>query len=204
MNDDPAQTITYFGYGSLVNLQTLQTSYISARSATLYGWKRVWLSRPQMEGSFAPFAGLAFLSVRPCEGMHLEGMLVEDHLSSLPSLDQREALYNRVELPSSAVHLTDEDSAPANKTYLYVAYSENLPSGEPPKILRSYLDAVFQGYLHHFGEGALTRFVETTDNFRLEVLEDRDAPIYPRSVVCSPTELALFDCVVPRGGLINT
>ena len=94
-------TITYFGYGSLVNLETIQTPYVSAAPATLKGWRRTWLSRPAVDGSFAPVEGLAFLSVEPDSSSEIDGMLVTDHRASLPSLDAREALYSRVELVRS-------------------------------------------------------------------------------------------------------
>ncbi len=204
MDDNSNQTISYFGYGSLVNLETLQTPYISARPAILDGWKRVWLSRPKLEGSFAPYSGLAFLSVKPSQNTRIEGMIVQDSSSSLPSLDEREALYDRVKLPNDAVQLSDAASIDAGKSYLYVAQPQPPELEAPPKILRSYLDVVFQGYLHHFGEGALSRFVETTDNFGLQVLEDRNAPIYPRSVTCSGAELNIFDNIVPHNGLMST
>ena len=44
--------IAYFGYGSLVNLNTLQTGYVCAHPARLKGWRRHWQSR----GEFAQAA----------------------------------------------------------------------------------------------------------------------------------------------------
>ena len=87
--------IAYFGYGSLVNLETLQTPYISAHRARLTGWRRAWLARPKIPGGYAPISGLAFLSAERCENTTIEGIVVVDQRSSLPSLDQREALYDR-------------------------------------------------------------------------------------------------------------
>lgn len=204
MDDLRNTTINYFGYGSLVNLETLQTPYITAQPATLDGWKRVWMSRPKLEGSFAPYSGLAFLSVKPSQDARIEGMLVQDYSSSLPALDEREALYDRVQLEADAIRLGDTAPSDADQSYLYVAQPQQAPVEEPPKILRSYLDVVFQGYLHHFGEGSLARFVETTDNFDFQVLEDRDTPIYPRTVKCTDDELKLFDGIVPHNGMINS
>lgn len=202
MEDTQADSIAYFGYGSLVNLATLQTPFISAQPALLKGWKRVWLSRPQVEGSFAPFSGLAFLSVKPSSATTIEGMLVEDYSSSLSALDAREALYDRVQLKADNVELIGPDqSKKSAHSFLYVAQPDPQTLVEQPQILRSYLDVVFKGYLDHFGEDALVQFVETTENFYLGVLEDRDSPIYPRSVKCTDAELKLFDNVVPQGGL---
>jgi len=197
-------TINYFGYGSLVNLDTLRTPYLSAHPATLKGWKRVWLSRPAVEGSFAPFDGLAFLSVKPSAETIIEGMLVEDHASSLSALDEREALYDRrkisvadIVLKKGSNHRLDDQTS-----FLYVAQKQVFGDGKPPQILRSYLDAVFQGYLTYFGEDSLARFVETTDNFQLPIFEDREAPIYPRTVETTQIERELFDTTVPPGGFV--
>ena len=49
-----------------------------------------------------------------------------------------------------------------------------------------------QGYLHHFGEAGLHRFMETTLNFECAIREDRDNPVYPRATTLSADEKAVF------------
>lgn len=183
--------IAYFGYGSLVNLDSLRTPYISAHRARLTGWQRVWLARPRVEGSFAAIDGLAFLSAERNDEAEIDGMVIVDHRTSLPDLDEREALYSRVTLTSTDVEFLDGSPLDEDdELFLYVA--------DPPavagkaSILLSYLDVVMQGYFKHFGEDGLKRFVETTANFNCPIKDDREEPLYPRSVVVSEAETALF------------
>ncbi len=195
--------ISYFGYGSLVNLNTLRTRYVDAVPATLGGWRRVWLTRPFVPGSFAALRDLAFLSVEPSKNTRIDGMLVLDARASLPSLDERETLYDRHVISHCDVKPRSEPQwqGTVKDTYLYVAQPVAVNTQpRQPRILRSYLDAVFQGFHTHFGEEGVYRFVETTANFDLPIFEDRSSPLYPRAVELSQAERALFDALVPAGG----
>ncbi len=182
-------TIAYFGYGSLVNLGSLRTPYISAHRATLRGWKRAWLARPRVENSFAATDGLAFLSVVPSAGSEIDGVVITDHASSLAALDEREVLYSRVDIDAADLTWHD-DPAQISRQFLYEADQPLAKDGA--EILRSYLDVVMQGYLQHFGEAGLHRFMETTLNFDCAIREDRDAPLYPRATILSADEKSLF------------
>jgi hypothetical protein len=195
-------TIAYFGYGSLVNLQTLQTPYISAHRARLRGWKRTWLNRPKIPGSYAPIEGLAFLSVEPCAETVIDGVIVVDQPDSLASLDRREALYDRTCLQHDSVEFLDGSPlTPGDTLYIYVARPQAQGSqaqgsqapGSQARILRSYLDVVMRGYYGHFGEEGLQQFVRTTDNFDWPIHEDRHAPVYPRSIPVGGDEALLFE-----------
>jgi len=181
--------IAYFGYGSLVNLGSLRTPYISAHRATLRGWKRAWLARPKVENSFAPTDGLAFLSVVPAAGAEIDGVVITDHASSLAALDEREALYTRVDIDTADLTYHDQPTA-ISEQFLYEA--EQPLAHDGAEILRSYLDVVMQGYLPHFGESGLYRFMETTLNFDCAIKEDRDNPLYPRATTLTVVEKALF------------
>lgn len=184
-----ASTIAYFGYGSLVNLGSLRTPYISAHRVTLKGWKRAWLARPKVDGSFAADDGLAFLSAVAAPDAQIDGMLITDHASSLASLDQREALYSRVDLRVDHLHHHDEPVETSDR-FLYVA--DEPPACGTACILRSYLDVVMQGYYQQFGESGLERFMQTTLNFDCPIREDRDHPLYPRATRLSDQEIELF------------
>ena len=185
-------TIAYFGYGSLVNLETLQTPYISAHRARLSGWKRTWLKRPKVPGSFAPIDGLAFLSVEPCPHTQIEGIVIVDHHTSLDALDRREALYNRHALDHACIEFLDDNPLAKNDgLFLYAA--QEPPAGRDARILRSYLDVVMRGYHGHFGEQGVQRFISTTENFDCPIHEDRHKPVYPRSVSLQDHEAELFD-----------
>ena len=49
-----------------------------------------------------------------------------------------------------------------------------------------------QGYLKHFGIEGVQRFFDTTLNFELDILEDREQPLYPRATTLSSEEKRLF------------
>lgn len=188
-------TIAYFGYGSLVNLGSLRTPYISAHRATLRGWKRVWLARPKVQNSFAVTDGLAFLSVVADTDAQIDGMVITDHESSLPALDEREALYSRVSIVTDDLSYHDEPCA-VTQQFLYEA--DEPPARDGAEILRSYLDVVMQGYLGHFGEDGLQRFINTTLNFDCAIREDRDDPLYPRATTLTVEEKRVFAALLQR------
>lgn len=184
-----ASTIAYFGYGSLVNLQSLRTPYISAHRASVKGWKRAWLSRPFEPGGFASAEGLAFLSVIPAADAEIDGMIITDRSSSLASLDARESLYSRVTLTDHSITFYD-DAVTTREQFLYVA--DDHPADSNSQILRSYLDVVMQGYHTHYGLKGLENLFATTVNFELNIVEDRDNPLYPRAVKLTPEEKEIF------------
>ena len=84
---------------------------------------------------------------------------------------------------------------PNKDIFLYVA--QQPPAHSDARIIRSYLDAVMQGYLENFGEDGLINFMQTTSNFGCPIKEDRAKPLYPRSVQLSSEEIALFDWLLP-------
>lgn len=193
---EPSAKIAYFGYGSLVNLETLKTPYLSAHPARLKGWKRAWKARPKVAGSFAPIDGLAFLSVEPCPQTTIEGMVIVDHRASLPALDKREALYDRATLSHDDVEFVETNPLAANQElFLYVAQPD---AGETTaRILRSYLDVVLRGFHGHFGEQGIERFINSTANFHWPIHEDRHDPVYPRAISVHEAEVKLFERHIP-------
>jgi hypothetical protein len=186
--------VAYFGYGSLVNRNTLRTNIVHTMPARLHGWRRLWRARPDMPGFPA-----ALLSVRREEGGGVDGLLVFDHLDNLPAVDLREAHYNRRSvLPE---HVETASPLPHGcPVFVYEAHQDVPLHPEPPRILQSYLDAVMQGFLIEHGEEGLRRFVQETQYFDTPIYKDRGAPAYPRAVVLSASETKLFDqLLVERG-----
>ena len=188
--------VGYFGYGSLVNRATLRTDYVDIVPARLIGYRRGWRSRPDMPGFPA-----ALLTVRPDAGVICDGVLVIDRAENLAAVDAREARYIRRTIDRTQVESPGgvPDGLPL---YVYTADEALPPHAEPPRILRSYLDAVMQGFLALHGEDGLRRFIAETENFDIPVHEDRDRPTYPRAVSLTPAEVDLFDrLLAERGGM---
>jgi len=167
---DPA----FFGYGSLVNTRT--HAYVAPRPATLPGWRRTW--------THTRLRDVAFLSVRPCADSQIDGLIAHVPGADWAALDERERAYTRIDV-------TDRLRA-AQPTALYQVAEEH-QTGEVGPILRSYLDVVVQGYLHHFGKDGVARFFASTDGWHMPVEDDRSAPRYPRAQVLTPEETALVD-----------
>jgi hypothetical protein len=183
--------VAYFGYGSLVNRATHHTAILHAVPARLKGWRRVWRPRPDMPGFPA-----ALLSIRPDPTCVCDGLVVFDRAENLAAIDAREARYRRIALAAGtldcAMVLPDID------VHVYVAEDDIPPHPEPPKILRSYLDAVLQGFLVEHGEEGARRFVAQTEGFDTPIHDDRAAPLYPRAVSLTPREAELFDALLRR------
>lgn len=179
--------VAYFGYGSLVNRATHRTRIVDALPARLKGWRRIWRPRPDMPGFPA-----ALLSVRREAGVVCDGLLVIDRLSNLPAVDAREMHYGRVALTEAELELPNDRPRPACPVYVYEAKAEIPAHREPPRILRSYLEAVMQGFLAEHGETGLRRFLAETGGFDLPLHDDRAAPVYPRAVELTETQRRLF------------
>lgn len=187
--------IAYFGYGSLVNRATHRTPVVDAIPARLLGWRRQWRPRPDM-----PVFPAALLTVRREASSACDGLVVIDRAESLPEIDAREARYQRRSLDRAQLELRGKLAADI-PLYVYEALEAAPEPAEPPSILRSYLDAVLQGFLREHGEEGVRRFIHETDGFEIGIREDRDDPIYPRWVELSKKERRLFDrLLVERAG----
>ncbi|KQT57391.1 MULTISPECIES: gamma-glutamylcyclotransferase family protein [unclassified Aureimonas] len=184
--------VAYFGYGSLVNKATLRTRFLAIRRAEVVGWRRFWLPRP------APYA--AYLSVRPEPGHPTQGVVVYDLAENLPLVDEREAGYRRVAVDGGEVFV---EGAPDVEVplFLYEALRPEETAAEAGCfLLQSYLDAVLQGFLALYGEEGLRRFVGETEGFETDIVADRHAPRYPRSVTLGSGEAELFDRLIETRG----
>jgi hypothetical protein len=188
--------VAYFGYGSLVNRATLRTDIVEIVPARLLGWRRCWRPRPDMPGFPA-----ALLTVRREPDAVCDGVLIVDRAANLAAVDAREARYRRVRLEKAEIETSaifDEELP----TYVYEAEAELPPHPEPPLILQSYLDAVMQGFLDVHGEEGLRRFLAETHGFtEIAIRQDRKSPFYPRAVLLSDAERALFDALYGEHGL---
>lgn len=189
----PAPLVGYFGYGSLVNVATHRTTIVEAIPARLKGWRRCWRPRPDMPGFPA-----ALLTVRRDPDAVCDGLLVIDRAENLAAVDAREARYRR--LPLTAAELETAVLAPACPVFVYVAEDEVPPHPEPPSILRSYLDAVLQGFLAVHGEAGLRRFLAETEGFETPIHDDRASPLYPRAVALADADRTLFDALLALRG----
>ena len=185
--------VGYFGYGSLVNEDTLRTKYIASIPATLLNWQRMW---DIPIGKNFDDLDISLLTSRPVEKSITTGVIVFDRASNLPQVDERETNYDRHKLNLDGLNSPVDLSNIPCDFYVYEAQKNPaLPDPRPP-ILQSYLDAVLQGFLRIYGNKGVEDFVNDTANFHTPILQDRDTPKYPRSVQLKPEERDLIDYIL--------
>ena len=187
-NDKPI--VGYFGYGSLVNENTLRTKYIASIPAELKNWRRMWDIPTGIDFGAET---VSLLTARPSENHATKGVIVFDLAENLPDVDKREHNYDRRTIQHHDIDIADEFRDLNCDFYVYEAHKHPNPSGEKPPILQSYLDAVLQGFLNIYGESGVEDFVQSTANFHTPILQDRHTPRYPRSVSLSHRERELID-----------
>lgn len=171
----------FFGYGSLVNGATHSFKIYPAR---LRGWTRAWRKCQSFNR--------IILSVEPCAGTEISGVIAEvSSEEGLASLKRREAAYDLKRLDMSQL----ETDSPAQQA-LYV-YTAKLPAVNPAfsdnPVPLSYLDCVIQGFKKIHGELGADEFFTTTSGWEIPIVNDRDAPIYPRHVALDSAERRYVD-----------
>ncbi|MCB1367892.1 MAG: gamma-glutamylcyclotransferase [Rhodobacteraceae bacterium] len=171
----------FFGYGSLVNRRT--HSFDETRPARVKGWRRQWRHTSLRE--------VAYLTVAEAPGHSIDGLIAAVPGGDWAALDEREAAYDRLHLPREHV---DHDHPVEIVVQMYRTRSGNdAPPTVRHPILLSYIDTVIAGYLNVFGAEGAERFFTTTDGWESPVLDDRNAPVYPRAVKPTRSERMLVD-----------
>jgi len=170
----------FFGYGSLVNLAT--HDYYDPQPARLKGWRRAWV---QTSGR-----GISYLTGVPCANSEIDGLIAAVPGADWQALDLRETGYDR--LPSDGAVQHEMEALPEISVYAVPASTWVL-GGERQPILLSYLDVVVQGYSQVFGEAGVAAFFASTDGWDAPILNDRDAPQYPRHQQLATVQRDLVD-----------
>ncbi len=198
------KSITYFGYGSLVNRDTRPVNE-QAAPATLYGWGRVWGHRvaPVISQLNPDGLGCCSLSVeqltKPAAARlqqpFIRGVVVTMPASELEALNQREAGYDRVEVPASHFDLPAHVQAESILVYVSNEQHQGVANPQYP-ILQSYIDCVLAGYKQLFSHSGMLEFIDYTKGWGGVIENDRQRPRYPRAVSLEPDQLDEFDAVV--------
>jgi hypothetical protein len=133
---------------------------------------------------------LAFLTAIPDTSSEIEGLIAEVPNQDWAALDEREEFYERLNANECTDHAVNEPLDIA--IYAIPPANSTIASDDHPIIL-SYLDVVLQGYLEVYGvEGAL-KFFESTTGWHAPIINDRSAPLYPRSQKLSAKETDWID-----------
>jgi cation transport protein ChaC len=190
-------TITYFGYGSLVNAATVPDG-AEIVPGRLKGWVREW----RVCGVWENGQGRCALSVRQEPGSEIRGVMTREQQSRLHALEQRESRYAKIGQIGTSFRCEAESNPGPEELFLFKATPENERWGcDRHPILQSYLDCVLAGFHQIWGEEGVSHFFDTTDGWHVPVLKDRAAPLYPRAVEIDTKLLQLFDDHVERQNL---
>ena len=169
----------FFGYGSLVNIQT--HDYPDAQPATLGGWRRAWVRTAARD--------VVFLTAVPDPSSTIDGVIAAVPDGDWVALDAREYGYARHSSSGAVAH----DLNPAPDIAHYAIPPSAMGAAGNHIILLSYLDVVVQGFLHLYGTSGVERFFDTTDGWNTPVLDDRAAPVYSRHRRLTKGETNLVD-----------
>ncbi len=172
----------FFGYGSLVNDDTLAPGTVWQR-ATLQGWRRVWGHSIERDPRW-----LALNAVRD-DNTAIDGLLIRETADTAGALAAREAGYSAVQIEVNDLNVT----LPADDTAWI--WSSNTPAepGQLACLCQSYIDCVLAGFDRHFGANGIARFVASTNGWQRPVIADRGTPRYPRAVTLTPAFSAHID-----------
>ena len=179
---------TCFGYGSLVNTDTMAPGTRAVR-VRVQGWRRAW-----RHSGLSAFGRRCTLTVYRDPGSAIDGLVIAQPLDALPALDKREGQYTRHDVDAGALQWLDPrpDDWPA--PFVYVGNDEHRRPGDADHpIMLSYLDVVIAGFLRTFGAAGADHFIATTDDWHVPVFNDRAAPRYPRALSLTPRERARVD-----------
>lgn len=174
---------TVFGFGSLVNRRTL-TGVVDAWPGTVTGWRRAW----RAPSHFGLGHGVCSLSVVQADDT-IEGLFVTFEADERSRIAQRERNYDALALPEH----------PGAVIYRAKPEIERWGSAQFPVSL-TYLDTILGGFLAEFGEAGVERFMATTDGWFVPIVDDRDAPRYPRAVPLTEAEREVVDAALERVG----
>ncbi|MDQ0315965.1 gamma-glutamylcyclotransferase family protein [Amorphus orientalis] len=184
-----AESFHYFGYGSLVNAATRPQSQ-TVIPARLHGFRRAWRvssRRSLLSGN----CSLTIIEAGP--DAVVKGVVAREERAHLATLDKRERHYDRLTVGPDLVAL-EADHAHPGETYVYRVKRRNDRYGSHRfPILLSYVDCVLQGYHAVYGEAGVRDFMQSTDGWHVPILDDRDAPRYPRAQTLTSQERALVD-----------
>lgn len=188
----------YFGYGSLVNEETLPAG-TTVIPGELKGWRREWRGCATWNDGRTdlPWKGVCALGVREEEGASIRGAMVLDSKANLPALDKREWHYERKTLHHATFAADNSQTIPED-TFLYKVLPQHADWGsETFPILQSYVDCVMAGFHHLWGHEGMVHFIETTDGWdKVPVLDDREAPYYPRAVTLTEELTGAIDALL--------
>ena len=181
-----------FSYGSLAcrEIAELTGDTIGFTPATLKGYRRNFRV-PVKSGRFAA-AG-----IETDKGNECHGMLVQIPENELTKFDEREKLYNRIEVKRSQLSLFSGIPVPEGVYYLYVPKNPQAPMETTP-LAQSYIDVLLAPFITADPVKA-TEIVKTMRDLDKPWIDDRKMPRYSRYLSGIDTEAVdhILEMAVP-------
>lgn len=142
------------------------------------------------------------LTVVPDDNCRLLGVVVVQPLEMEMAMNRREGDYCRVPLVSANIDLIDtgsdlnrQDQIP--NVYLYVGHKRHQRPGDQDfPVYLSYVDTVLQGYRQRHGEAGAHHFLQSTSDWHVPIVNDRDAPRYPRHTPLTGSDRRFIDALL--------
>ncbi|MBS3093033.1 gamma-glutamylcyclotransferase [Candidatus Pacearchaeota archaeon] len=164
-----------FGYGSLISQESRARTGISGTAipVTVIGIERQW--NVVAQNNFFTCVGAISNSERKCNGVIFPVNELE-----LQKFDDRELPhgYIRNELSRESIVPLDFCILHNFPIWYYAVTNPEKPSQNFP-IIQSYIDVILNGCLE-YGEDFAKTFIETTDGWQNDWINDREKPRYSR------------------------
>ena len=187
---------TCFGYGSLVNRETLPEDALTAR-VRVSGWRRAW-RHSVGTGDMRRCT----LTVIPDPDCSILGAVVAQPGHHEDTMQRREALYHRIDLPPTAVDWLDGRPDEWPEPFIHVGEPAYRRAGDHDHpVLLSYVETVLAGFLRTFGDDGPRHFFETTADWHVPVMDDRNSPVYARATQLGEDERLLVDDLLAEAGV---
>lgn len=174
-----------FAYGSLIGSSTRsETDEGEKIPVKVIGLKRGWyIPVPEDRNTGL---GIVFQEDAECNGV-----LIRTNESHLSDTDLRETQhgYKRAPLSDAALTLLDinVNRSKIDHIWVYLVNNPILPTNECP-IAQSYLDVVLTGCLE-INEKFAAEFIQTTDGWDSEWINDRQRPRYRRAISADAAQI---------------
>ncbi len=162
-----------FSYGSLAHKEVAEMTgktldFIPAR---LEGYARNFRA-------LAKSSNFAAGGIEKQKGSQALGMLVQVPEKELPKFDERESMYNRIEIPLDELSPLTDKPLPEGKFYLYTPKNPQPPTHEIP-LAQSYIDVILAAFLE-LGVEHATEVLGSMGDMDRPWVNDRKMPRYSR------------------------
>lgn len=168
--------IAVFGYGSLVNKDSLEKTLgknIKIQTAILKGWKRDWSailentsngSHYQLSGGEVP-PKVVVLNIRQSEGSEVNGVLIDCSEKKLDRLINREVHYDLVDVTQNV------SCKGFDKVYSFSAKIRFLGNGTEAAIIPLSYKVLVESAFRLISDNELSKYLNTTESPKYKIVE---------------------------------